>query len=315
MPRKRVTRTLASGEVKVYEYDRARRPSAPRTMGAVIAEYRQSAAWRRLADSTKRQYLKALDELQPFHDVEVAKIRKRHILQHQDALFDKPAFANQVVNLWRILMGFAHDRDYIASSPAVRIRNLQTGEFARWPEDLVERAVMPGHLPEHLRRAVVLGLYTGQRESDCVRMTWRDLDGTVIRVVQQKTGAKVWIPCHSALRAELAVWRQGTSATTILTRAGGEPWGATQSFCTMMSRELRRRPEFDGFVFHGLRKVAAARLAEAGCPPHEIAAITGHASLEMIQHYTREVEQKRLAESAIERLENWRRGKTGKTPT
>ena len=31
-------------------------------------------------------------------------------------------------------------------------------------------------------------------------------------------------------------------------------------------------------TFHGLRKAASRRLAEHGCTPHEIAAITGHAS-------------------------------------
>lgn len=32
-------------------------------------------------------------------------------------------------------------------------------------------------------------------------------------------------------------------------------------------------------TFHGLRKTASVRLAEAGCTPHEIAMITGRASL------------------------------------
>src|SRR5262249_46315448 len=40
---------------------------------------------------------------------------------------------------------------------------------------------------------------------------------------------------------------------------------------------------------HGLRKAAARRLAEAGCTPHEIAAITGHASLREVERYTRAV--------------------------
>jgi len=38
---------------------------------------------------------------------------------------------------------------------------------------------------------------------------------------------------------------------------------------------------------HGLRKAAARRLAEAGCTEHEIAAITGHASLREIARYTK----------------------------
>ena len=49
--------------------------------------------------------------------------------------------------------------------------------------------------------------------------------------------------------------------------------------------------------------MAAARLlAEAGCSANEIAAITGHASLEEVARYTKAAEQKRLAQSAIDRL-------------
>jgi Phage integrase family len=38
---------------------------------------------------------------------------------------------------------------------------------------------------------------------------------------------------------------------------------------------------------HGLRKATAAALAEAGATAHEIAAVTGHMSLEEIERYTR----------------------------
>jgi hypothetical protein len=44
------------------------------------------------------------------------------------------------------------------------------------------------------------------------------------------------------------------------------------------------------------------RLAEAGCTPHEIAAITGHASLKEIERYTKTAERKRLAASAMNKV-------------
>jgi len=54
--------------------------------------------------------------------------------------------------------------------------------------------------------------------------------------------------------------------------------------------------------FHGLRKAASVRLAEAGCTPHEIAAITGHASLEEIVRYRQTADRKRLGASAMEKV-------------
>jgi integrase len=54
--------------------------------------------------------------------------------------------------------------------------------------------------------------------------------------------------------------------------------------------------------FHGLRKAASLRLAEAGCTPHEIAAITGHASLKEIVRYTQTADRKRLAAAAMAKV-------------
>jgi hypothetical protein len=41
---------------------------------------------------------------------------------------------------------------------------------------------------------------------------------------------------------------------------------------------------------------------EAGRSPHEIAAITGHASLKEVQRYTATADRKRLARSAMQKM-------------
>ena len=48
---------------------------------------------------------------------------------------------------------------------------------------------------------------------------------------------------------------------------------------------------------------AAVRLAEAGCPPDEIKAITGHRTHRMVEHYTKDADRKRLARAAVARLD------------
>ena len=53
---------------------------------------------------------------------------------------------------------------------------------------------------------------------------------------------------------------------------------------------------------HGLRKAAAARLAERGATAHEIMAVTGHRSLEEVERYTRAARQGRLADAAMMKL-------------
>jgi hypothetical protein len=48
-----------------------------------------------------------------------------------------------------------------------------------------------------------------------------------------------------------------------------------------------------------VRVIFALRVAEAGCTAHEIAAITGHASLREIERYTKAADQRRLAKAAM----------------
>jgi hypothetical protein len=51
-------------------------------------------------------------------------------------------------------------------------------------------------------------------------------------------------------------------------------------------------------VFHGLRKSVAVTLAGAGCTNAEIAALTGQ-TWQIVEYYTKGVDQKRLALSAM----------------
>ena len=53
---------------------------------------------------------------------------------------------------------------------------------------------------------------------------------------------------------------------------------------------------------HGLRKACATALAEGGASTHEIAAVTGHTSLEEIERYTRAAQKKMMADAAIAKL-------------
>ena len=51
-------------------------------------------------------------------------------------------------------------------------------------------------------------------------------------------------------------------------------------------------------VFHGLRKSAVVFLLEAGCTDAEVSAITGQ-SRQMVEHYAKQVNQKKLAAAAV----------------
>nr|WP_246664600.1 tyrosine-type recombinase/integrase [Rhodoblastus acidophilus] len=153
-------------------------------------------------------------------------------------------------------------------------------------------------------------LYTGQRRSDVHRMTWADIRGAAIRVVQQKTGAKLAIPLHSELRAVLD--HVTRDHVTILNTEYGKPFtvdGFSQFFrsaITAAGLPLDCQP-------HGLRKAAGRRLAEAGCTAREIMAVLGHKTLSEAERYTRDADQARLAEAAVTRLEAQKKNEYSQT--
>jgi integrase len=67
---------------------------------------------------------------------------------------------------------------------------------------------------EHARGAIVrrgfwLLLYTAQRPGDMLKMTWADWNGSQVKVIQQKTAAKVDVWCHRDLRDVLEAAEAG----------------------------------------------------------------------------------------------------------
>lgn len=272
------------------------------TFRALVIEYKRSPNFRDLQPNTQKAYDRAIERLRHWEPLPVTEIKRRFILGLRDSIaVTAPQAANYLVMVLSTLMKFAIEREYCEANPCGGISRIKGGEHRRWPDAAITYAL--GHLSEEYRRAIVLALYTGQREGDCITMRWQDYDGSGVAVVQQKTGVRLWIPVHRTLKKELDAWRaEGSAAETILVNRKGTAWKG-RSFATQFCMTIGDHRPLHGLVFHGLRKAAAARLGEAGCSTLEIAAITGHATLGMIELYTREADQKTRAQSAIRKLE------------
>jgi integrase len=311
-----VRKVLADGTVREYRYPpakpKAHAQPAPDTIAALSTSWRLSPEWAALADITQRHYSVYLRDLERLADTPIIEVRRRDILALRDAVAVARGNGAATAFLRTASAAFrwAVDRGWIDASPCYQVKAIKGGHLPAWTEEQIETALV--RLPEYLRRAVLLAVYTGQRRGDLCRLLWSAWDGDVLRLRQQKTGAELVIPLHPALREEMARWRRGATSTHILTTRRGRPWIPTH-----LSQDLGRALVLAGLPaglnVHGLRKAAAARLADAGCTIHEIAAITGHASLAMVQLYTRSADQKRLAGAAITRLQQHRdnRSKTG----
>lgn len=302
---RRVRKRLADGTIKVYEYRHAPvSRNAPAALPAdsvrdLVAAYQRSPEWGALAPRTQKNRVIALRHADDFKHLSVALIRRRHLMEARDsiAMAYGPAAANAFISSMSVMLGWARDRGWIEFNPADRIKVLPGGHFPAWTEADLEAAMQ--NCPAALRRVLLLAVHTGQRRGDLVTARWSDVTDGVWRLRQEKTGAKLAIPLHPSLAAEIGSWPK--TAVTVLTRQDGTPWdrdGLTMTLMRHMEAIGRK-----GLNIHGLRKLAAARLAEAGCSVHEIAAITGHATLAQVALYTKEADQGRLARAAILRLQ------------
>lgn len=316
---------LPDGTQDVYRYP----PHEPKpvlpdttTLGRLIWEWQLSAAFLNLSPSTQISYVNSMRFLKSIEHVPLAEVKRNALLKIRDRIArTKPGTAKAFCGACYAL--FAHARRYeeLAMSPAWNLTEglSASNEHPPWTWDEVELALR--YLPEELRRAVLLLLTTGQRIGDVCKMTWGDYDGRTIRVKQQKTGAKLLLPVPPQLQTELDEWRKGGISSKvvelrprsmdadvpILVNNKGKAW-YSQTLCNALGIHLYNVPGFPrrangtrraAKTAHGLRYLAAITLAEGGCSSSEIRAITGHRSLQMVEKYTRGVEQARLAESAF----------------
>ena len=284
------------------------RKIAPGSLADLVTQYKGAPEFRNLQPQTRQDYGGLLEVLlETWGAFPATSIGRKHILGLRDKYAATPAKANKLVKVLRIVLAFAIDREYTNNNPAKGIKNLPMGKgHATWPAEAIDKLLATA--PPMMTLACKLGLYTGQREGDCLRMSWHDYDGSYINVVQAKTGTKLRIPVHMELMKALDA--QARVSPIILTTATGKPF-TCQNFRHHWGAAMKAAG-LTGLVFHGLRYTAAARLAEAGCSLKEIAAITGHKSLSMIAKYSRGADQERLAGAAILRLENAGRTKNGK---
>jgi integrase len=274
----------------------------PGTFGALIADYYQSTGYVRLKDITKRTYRNALEAFRnDFADVAVRDMDARLLDEVLDARSDKPGAQQSLRKVLRLILKIAKRRGLIDNNPmeGLRMSRKPIRGFPAWSADELAAYEACWKSGTRERLAFALLLYTGQRRSDVVTMGRQHITASTMRVVQQKTGTRLDIPMHRDLKAELEHVPAGR--LTLLQTEWGKPFSAAGF--TNWFRANCKEAGLTGCTPHGLRKNAAARMAEAGCTDKEIMSITGHANLSEVSLYTASADQKRLAKEAIRKLE------------
>jgi integrase len=282
--------------------------AAPRagSFSALKLAYISSPEWKNLGERTKDNWRRDLERIErAWGELSVKGLEPKHVLALRDQFAPTPAAANNLIKCLSALMSWSIPRGWRTSNPCAHIKKLKIGDgYAPWDWEDIEH--FKAHAPLHLWQAAALALYTGQRLGDVLEMRWSEIRENMIAVKQNKTGKPLWIPMHRDLEPIVAALPR--SSLTLLTNTRGLPWTAS-GFKSSWGKALNE-PKMVSLtekelVFHGLRKSAVVFLLEAGCTDAEVAAITGQ-SRQMVEHYAREVNQKKLAMSAIDKWETSR---------
>jgi integrase len=275
---------------------------APGTIRALAVSYFNSIAFRSLkADSTQATYRNIIERLcAEYGEKRAALLQREHVVAMMAARADKPDSANGLRKVLRAMMQHAIEIGLRKDDPTrdVKAMRVKGDGYHSWTDEEILQFENRHAVGSRARLALALLLYTGQRRSDVVRMGKQHVRKGAIDVRQIKTGATLQIPIHETLAAIIAA--TPSDHLTYLTTVFGKPFTAA-GFGNWF-RDQCNAAGLSHCSAHGLRKAAARRLAEAGCTAHEIAAITGHASLREVQRYTKAADQMRLAVAAMNKV-------------
>jgi integrase len=269
---------------------------------ATVLGYFQTAAFAAAADATKRARREALEPFAREHgDKRIATLRRIDIQCLIDAKASTPGMARRLLSSLSCLMDYAVATRLRDDNPCVGVKRPKLSKEGRltWTEEHIAAFERCHPVGSMARLALALGLYTGQRLGDVIKLGPQNVRAGVIELCQQKTSKSLMVPIHAELERIIAATPSGHMV--FLIGASGKPYTAHR-FGHWFHDCCKQAGIPDGFTFHGLRKAAARRLAEAGCTVHEIAAITGHASLNEVERYTKAADQVRMARAAMQRV-------------
>lgn len=278
---------------------RTRRDQTPITVADLADKFEDSAEFAHLALGTRKFYRSLLKHVRAqLGKFPIGDVKRKHVAEVvNNRLGEHNGTRNGFLAVYGVLHSYAQSLDLVDTiSPTKNIKTFKLGEHEPWPEATLNAGLEAAH--DRTRLAIALLYYTGQRIGDVVRFRWSDIRDGVIHFTQQKTGKPMTVPLHRDLVGVLA--ETPKAGITIITNHLGQPMTDQ-----VIRRELKKFAAEQGaeLVPHGLRKNAVNALLEAGCTEYEVQAITGQTP-RIIALYARRVNQKKLGEAAIFKLEN-----------
>ena len=126
---------------------------------------------------------------------------------------------------------------------------------------------------------ITWAIETAMRRGEIAAMRWDHLDrkARVLLIPETKTGTPRRVPLSTAALGVL---------DSLPRRLDGRVWGMRPDSISQAFERVCKVAGIEGLTFHDLRHEGTSRLFEKGLNPMEVAAITGHKTLQMLKRYT-----------------------------
>ena len=256
---------------------RERHIPEPGRFRVLVALYKASGDYQKLAASTKVHWGPWLDRIAAYFDLSIAafdnpKVRPI-IRQWRNKYAETPRTADMGMQVLSRVCGYAVEQGKLTVNPCEGIKALYSADRAAiiWTDaDIarIKQAVSPevGH-------AIDLAALTGLRRGDLLRLSWSHIYDNEIVISTNKSGRRVEarIPLYAELRAVLA--RIPKRAMTILTNSKGQAW--TGDGLGSLIIKAKTKAGIGDLHFHDLRGTAATGFYLAGLEKRVIAEILG----------------------------------------
>lgn len=283
------------------------------SMAALATAWYQSALFKRLReDTTQTVYRRTIESFLIEHgEKAVTHLEARHVRSIIAAKADTPAAANQLLKRLKQLMHFALENDWIKVDPTQGVRSVRYSKkpIHTWTEEEATQYSEFHGADSKAYLAFMILSHTGVRRSDLVKLGRGNLrkiekktEGGVVTeywlaVDQVKTDEPVMIPVHQNLIPILLAIKD---RILFMQTAYGKPF--TANGFGGWFRDQCDKAQLPQCSAHGLRKLIAKRLAEAGASENTISAILGWTNNDQAALYTREANKEKMARAGMKAI-------------
>lgn len=272
----------------------------PRTLAWLLDQWKRSSDWAQSAASTRRQRENVLTRIiNENPKAAFAAITAEHIRAGRERRQDTPAAANNFVKTLRALYRWAEDAGHVTHNPAADVKMIpnRTEGFRPWTMDDLTRFRGVWPLGTRERVAVEVLVNTGLRRGDATRLGRQHTKDGVATIRAEKTGVELYVPILPKLQEALA--HGPTGDLTFVCGVNGQPM-SKETFGNWF-RKACNKAKVRGSA-HGVRKLAAAVMAEEGATEEELKALFGWQTNDQSSVYTKSASRKRLAKQAAAKL-------------